>query len=173
MVSKTTLRSRITRMLHLPSALLHIISLCTLHNVVLTEWNGLYADWNWGKQSKLFKCFSTSCKQAYSFYFGQKRCIVWGSVWMWNIWIRVFFSISLTRTFFHIQWKLQIWKSKQQGRKSICSESIKVNICSMLRGASTYMVLRGKSEIAKKNLQNNGYFRNLSAFYLFYQWRNP
>ena len=75
-VSKAVLRFRSTRMLNLPSALLHIKSLYTLHKAVSTEWKRLYADWTWCKESKFFKCFSNCCKQVYSINWKKKMyCI--------------------------------------------------------------------------------------------------
>ena len=65
-VSKETLKSKSAWMLHLPSALIHIKSLLTLHNSVSKEWNGLYSHSSTGKPSELFKCFSKCCRQAYS-----------------------------------------------------------------------------------------------------------
>ena len=98
--SKAALRSRSTRTLHLPSTLLHIKSLYTLHYTVWTEWNCLYADWNWGKKSKSFKCFSNCCKQAYSVTLDKNEVLYKGRYEFKTSGALYFFSIGLIKAKF-------------------------------------------------------------------------
>ena len=116
-------------MLHSPSDLLHIKSLSTRNSAVLTKWNCLNADWNWCKQSKVFKCFSNCCEQAYSITL-DKNDVLYKSRYELKLSVSLsYFSIDLTKAIFSPSGKTpdlnqKLTRSQQYSASfSICSES--------------------------------------------------
>ena len=154
-------------MLHLPSALLLTKSMYTLHNAVLTEWNCLYADWNWGKQSKILKCFSNCCRQANSITSDKTKYFIkagMNSKYFYHYLTEELFSHlgkvpDLKEQLTRMQYYSASFSSCSILKVSISKASLrqkfsfiflmKIHFCSIVTGVNTHMVFKGKSGIEK------------------------